>query len=504
MSAARLRWLELAAGLVALAAAVPVVWAVAQAMAVRLGYPGDLEWMEGATLVSAMRARDGLELYGEPTVEYIPFIYPPLHAWTLGALGHLFPLGYTLGRGVSIGAALAAAGALVFGARREGASWPLAVATLGLFAACWDDGGTFYDLVRTDSLSLALLAWALVTMPLGGRWIIGSGLLLAVAFTAKQHAALLGVPMLAWCWRTHGRAAALRFVAASAGPALVFLAAMTLATGGRFFTWLVLVPAAHGQDAERLFPGAQLELFWALPFTTALCFAAPAWAWRRAYWAGVALTTLGVVSLMRGHTGGFLNVLIPGFWVLSLLPAVAIPALRAPWARIAATVLVALQLAVWQTDFGRLRTRIAVGQAPLTAWTDSQRTFDRFVPNAEDTAAVTDLVHAIGALDGRVLAPHAPWYLVLAGKEPSFALICLWDIDYRHGPYSKDADRIDDAIGAEFDWAVVPDEKMGRGLKTHFERDTTRKLPSVGTRTGWPVRLRQVWRHRSAADEPTP
>lgn len=497
------RALELGAGFLALAASLPVLWAVGSAIRIRLGYPGDLEWMEGATLVSAMRVRDGLPIYGEPTPEYIPFIYPPLYAALVGGLAHLFPLGYTLGRSVSVIFALVASAALVFGSRREGANWPLALASVGLFWMSWDDSGTFYDLCRTDSLSIALVSWSVVLLPVGGRALVASAVLLAVAFTAKQHAALLGIPMLVWVWRTHGRREALRFAAWSAGPALLFLLAMTAATGGRFFAWLVLVPAVHGQDPERLFPIAQTEVWKALPITTTVALAAPFWFWRRTYWVGIAATILVVVSIMRGHTGGFLNVLIPAFWMVSLLPAIASGAVGTPLARAVAGGLVALQLVTWQTNPSKLWERLSVGQSPIAAWTDAQKPMTALIPTDKDTENVLELVELIRGLDGRVLIPHAPWYAVLAGKDPSFALICLWDIDYKHGHYQRAADRIDKAIANDFDYAIVPDTKLGRGLKENYTRARELKVPATVTRAGWTVRLREVWRHNPRPEAET-
>jgi len=497
------------AGLVALAAAVPVVRALTAAMLERRTYNGDLEWMEGAMLVSAQRVRDGLPIYGPPADDYIPFIYPPLHAWLLGTLGHVLPLGYELGRTVSIVCTVIAAAALVFGALRAGAGWLLSLACVGLFASAWVAGGTFYDLVRTDSLSLAIASWALVLGAERSRGAtVASGLLLALAFTAKQHVALLGLPMLISIGRAHGRRRALQFAAASAGPALLFVAGMSIATAGSFLNWVVLVPGAHGQVLSRAFPGAPKEVWAALPITTtAVLLALPLWV-RRPYWGGVALTTLIIVAFMRGHTGGFLNVLIPAFWVGSMLPAVAAGASSArpavlPWARAAGALVVAAQLVNFQVDRERFSTALERGASVPEAWRKAERQLRRFVPTDSDRVAVARLVEKIAALDGRVLIPHAPWYAVLAGKQPSFALIALWDIDHERGYYRPQVEEIDAAITTGFDWAILPNDKLGHGLKKAFTRSRTEKITASSTRAGWTVRLREVW-ERAPAGEAEP
>ena len=72
-------WLLLGCGAAAAA------WFV-YAFAVRVQYPHELEWMEGALADHAARVRDGLPLYCEPTAEHVPFLYSPLLFW-LGAVG---------------------------------------------------------------------------------------------------------------------------------------------------------------------------------------------------------------------------------------------------------------------------------------------------------------------------------------------------------------------------------------------------------------------------------
>jgi hypothetical protein len=467
---------------------------VAVAMAARLDAPFDLEWMEGASLVAGWRVQQGLPLHGAPTPDYIPFIYPPLHAWVLGALASVFPLGHPLGRAVSVVCTLGAAGALFAGARAAGARPAVALGCAALFAGCYAEGGTFYDLVRTDALALVLLGAALVVaVRPGARAQVVGGLLLALAFTAKHHAAAWGFPIAIALWRRDGWRAAARFALASAGPALVFLGWQQWSSDSRFLTWLLEVPATHGMVAKRLWlnvapngklQGAQWELWSALPLTTTVALAGIL-AWRdRLYWGGAFVVALVVASLMRGHEGGYLNVLIPCLWVQALLPALLAdrtarlaevapasgPRAALRFAPHALVVLVAAQ--VWQ---GR----------------DDLR---RFVPSPQDAERHAALVAEVAALPGPVLIPHAPWLAVQAGHAPGFALIALWDVDHDGGPFLAGVDAVKAAL-AEGYWrsAVVPDDKLGRGFAQHYRRVRSLRTTSVPTQTGWNVRLRQIW-----------
>lgn len=517
------RWSLLALDLVLLGLAAWQLGIVGAAIAARVPFGFDIEWMEGATLVSAMRVRDGLPIYGDPSFDYIPFIYPPLYAWVVGTLAHVWPLGYTLARSVSTVGSVLGALAIVVAGRRAGARWSVAVAGAALFASTYVESGTFFDLVRTDGLSIGLLGAALVTGagPKRGHAVAG-GLLLALAFTCKHHAALFGVPMLAALWWRYGRRHALGFAVAALGPALAFTVGMEVATGGRFLRWLLEVPAYHGINGERFWPwisvqswsplsvktgGAPIEVWKALPVSTTGVLVGTAWWWWRergaaatdagpagasadaprgdvfgVYWAGVGLMALFVVALMRGHTGGFVNVLIPMFWAEAALAVVVAGAFTRGWSAHLVALVLAAQL--WQ---GRDELR-------------------KYIPTEADTAAGEAVIEVLRELPGPIFIPHAPWYAVMAGKETSFALICLWDIDHRGGPYRGDAPRFYRSLRRQH-WgsAVIPDLKatdnIQKELKAGWTRTRSLPSPSLSTRTGWGVRLRSVWLPTPGAGE---
>src|SRR5690606_5434809 len=69
----------------------------------RLAFPMDLEWIEGGQLLHAHRVMNGQELFTEPKWGFMPFSYPPGHAYLLAFLGKIFGLDFWLGRLVSLG-----------------------------------------------------------------------------------------------------------------------------------------------------------------------------------------------------------------------------------------------------------------------------------------------------------------------------------------------------------------------------------------------------------------
>jgi hypothetical protein len=127
----------------------------------RLTLPLDLEWMEGGVLVHAYRLAQGKPICVPPSLDFVPFLYPPRYPALLAALGAVFPLGYTLGRAVSLVALALACATLPWicvGLTTERQPRWIAglVGIAGAVVSGFTFSGSFYDLVRVDSLVLAL------------------------------------------------------------------------------------------------------------------------------------------------------------------------------------------------------------------------------------------------------------------------------------------------------------------------------------------------------------
>src|SRR5215831_5931129 len=129
-SEADVRARRLAFAVVSIPALVQVALLV-YAVARRVAYPYDLEWMEGGMLNHALRLADGRGIYVPPSVHFVPYLYTPLYPAVLAALGHIAGLSYALGRAVSdvALAAVLALGALAIVRReRSAVAWAGAAA----------------------------------------------------------------------------------------------------------------------------------------------------------------------------------------------------------------------------------------------------------------------------------------------------------------------------------------------------------------------------------------
>jgi len=81
---------------------------LAFAVARRLAYPYDLEWMEGGMLGHALRLLEGEPLYAEPSARFVSFAYTPLYPIVLRLLAPVAGVGYLPARAVSVAAFAAA------------------------------------------------------------------------------------------------------------------------------------------------------------------------------------------------------------------------------------------------------------------------------------------------------------------------------------------------------------------------------------------------------------
>jgi hypothetical protein len=281
-SGAAARPLRLAVGAAVLGATAVGLYALGQHLLLfihRASFPLDLEWMEGGMLLHARRLLDGQPIYAPPSLDFIPYLYTPLYPALLALLAKLLPLGYLLGRGLSIAAFAGALALLVVVAARQAgpafarAGWSpgrdrwlalptaVGVAAAGLVAASFAFTGSFYDLVRADSLLLLLEAAALTAALLGGGTAsaAAAGLLIALAFFTKQTASLLGVAiglgLLVAGWRrgiAYGLAAA---VALAAGLLL-----LDVRSGGWFWRYVFELHQSHGFNTRLAYVETPLKL----------------------------------------------------------------------------------------------------------------------------------------------------------------------------------------------------------------------------------------------------
>jgi len=461
--------------------------ALLHAVAVRWTYPFDLEWIEGGLLVEALRLRQGLPLYVPPSAEFIPSIYPPLYPWLISVVGEP---SYAIGRAISALATLAAIAAGVGLVRRERLPWGLALGGAAIYVTCYDDAGTFFDLVRTDALAMGFLALS-VWLVRGGTAarVACGGVLLACAFATKQSFAAFGLPLALWLALYRGRGRALLFAGAAALPAAVLVSALEWSSGGWYLTYVAAVPRAHPLVVSRAFPGTAIELWRAAPRVATAAFVALLAAVPRlrrgtrpgegaSFWLLLAVTGFPLTALLRAHFGSFTNALMPGLWILAVGAVIAVGLALGP----------------------QPRRWIAWGCAALLCFQVWEGRWEagRYLPTDDDRQAGERFVGVLADLDGEVFVPFGPWYPRLAGKHPSFTMTALWDLLHPGSPLRDEARVVADAIAQRrFPAVVAPlNRDFGLGLERHYRAAAVIPAgdgPAFETRVGWIVRLGVLW-----------
>lgn len=430
--------------------ALAIGWGVLLAVvfAWRVGFPLELEWMEGGVLHQATRFQAGEALYPEPSVEFVPFLYTPLYAIVVGVLGFVVPLGFVLGRVVSIASIVAIAWGIASAIEFEGKPPAHRWAGVGLFASGYVFAFRWLDLVRPDALFMALTVWGLVLLRRCGtperstRWTpVWAGLLIALAFWTKQTAAtfilasgvagLLVAPRRLWLY-------VLTVAIVDGGGVLLFDAL----TEGRLWHYIYELHQSHAFNHERFAVKTWGMFVHAGPFVAfaVLIGGVGQVVSRRrtdrqdlasiralAYWGLFAVTGLLVSALGYATQWAEPNAFIPGVTMGAIALAVLLP--MGGIHEVVALGLVGAQMLfslVLEPLYHPIQTHGWKKGFPHSyAWQDPWRT----VPKPELWARATDLRTSLERFDGPLLALHRPWWSVLAGGSGHVGSMGLSDIE---------------------------------------------------------------------------
>jgi hypothetical protein len=215
------------------------------------------------------------------------------------------------------------------------------------------------------------------------------------------------------------------------------------------------------------------------------------------YWGSQAALVVLMCMVMRGHHGGYLNVLMPGHWMLAALAGICLASVQR-WfpfilVRLGVTVLICAQL--WQGS------QWVKGGNPVTV--------DAWIPTEGDVIGGEAIVEAVGDIPGPVLAPWYPWIPVQAGKRPYFHLIALWDIMHKESPLRPYGNAVRKDLKSQR-WQAILGISTNKSLRYGVEESyrSSARLPrdqriafstpkeagagAMRTRTGWPVRPQSV------------
>jgi hypothetical protein len=320
----------------------------------------------------------------------------------------------------------------------------------GLFLGGYRVTGFIFELARVDALAVAL---SLAGMAEGiyakesRRGQIGAGLLLALAFWAKQTGGLVGAALGLYLLLARGRQSWpfwLTFLGLTIPPA----AALNAVTGGWFFYYTVEIAGANPIEPGRIANFLGPELVGAMGGLTVMAIGA-AWLhtrhaglrnlWR-APWLMMIVAAVIISGLGRASVGGNINNRLPAYALLCLAPAL----LWTAWAynpRLPGRLLLGIV------------TVLALAQFALGIYNPWKYVATFSMRNQGEA-----LIRTIAAEQGEVLVMMHPYYATLAGKAPSAQIAALWHAR-RRGQQPLPAD-LTARLQSGYYRAIISDESL--------------------------------------------
>jgi 4-amino-4-deoxy-L-arabinose transferase-like glycosyltransferase len=478
---------RLAARALAALAGSYAIFALAYVSFKRIRHPYDLEWMEGGSLVHVARVLDGAPLYTPPSLDWTPYIYTPLYWYVSAAFAKFMGLGIFAPRLVSLLATGVSLLAIYACVRRDGSRLSAFLAA-ALFAATFRLSGSWFDIARPDMLACALGCTSI--------WLLGSrspslwrdalaASLLAGSVLSKQTWLLAACAVMTASVVERPRHAVV-LVASFVLPLASFWVLAHFATGGWSTYYTLRLPFEHDVVSSGFSTFFVYDLSRNYGPVTCLAIAAFVLVPRdeRRFFGIVALGCLGAALAARLHSGGYDNVLIPGYAVLAILAGRAIAYAER-----------STESAGGKNALGIVALTAVVVQIASLHYDVSAE-----IPVRKDRVAGKRIVEILKSQPGDVLIPYHTGFCLLA-KKPCHAHWMAMN-DVLRGSQEKPRTLLRESMRKTFSSgrisAVITDDQFGGDLvpfvNEHFPKRT--QLDNGGgptPKTGYitrPVELR--------------
>lgn len=400
--------------------------AVAYIFISRSAYPFELEFMEGGTLLHILRLENNLPLYVKPSLEYAPFIYPPLYYYVAYAVSKITGLGWFLP--LRLTSILATAGitllifVIVF---RHTKSLYWATLACGIFLATFQAAGAWFDIARVDMLFvLFLLLTVFILTSFENFWAsFFAGTFLGLAFYTKQTAIAYGIFFIAGLflmrgWRTAATTGLLFFLVSG-----ISFGFEHYISDGWYGYYVFMLPSNHS-----LYSPLWLALivhgyniFFKLSVVSLVGL-------RGIYLERKTLShhikfllicILGLITLAGAsslNSGAYSNNYLPAFAGLALLFGVCGFWIEKRLSSSAYNANLVLLYAACFFQFGLLFYNINLQ-----------------IPTQEDRMAGESLVATIHKIDGGVFMPYSVYIPIMADKSASIHIVTLLEIEGHFG-----------------------------------------------------------------------
>jgi len=386
----------------------------------RIGYPFELEWLEGGCVDQVQRIVEGKKLYVQPSVEFVPLMYGPLYFYVSSAVMKLTGVGFLSLRLVSFLASLGCFALLFAVVFRETRKPFPPVLAAGLFAALFQRSGSWYDLARVDSLFLFLLLLAVYFTRRESRTsLLLAGIFFALAFLTKQTALIISIPILFVLLLTK-RHSSLYCIATFVLIAGISVWVLNVIHDGWFFYYFLTLPGRQGIIKSMLLNFWTQDLFLPIPVAFTGCILYLCFEWGQAtqgsrlYFFLMAVGMILGAWLSRLNAGGWNNVLMPAYAAISILFSLGVSSIedflqRSPGS-VAKKALYSLYL-------------LSIVQFAMLFYDPVKQ-----LPTQDDLIAGNRLLAQISQFSGDVYVPHHEYLSTLARKRTFAYAAAIADI----------------------------------------------------------------------------
>jgi 4-amino-4-deoxy-L-arabinose transferase-like glycosyltransferase len=386
----------------------------------RLRYPFELEWIEGGMVDEVQRIVRGESIYVAPSINFVPFLYPPMFFYISAMVSSVLGDGFLPLRLVSFAASLVSFSVIFLIVSEETGNWRSALISTGLFAATFRVTGDWLDLARVDSLFLAF--WLLFIYFVRDQkslvYSLLAGVFAAMAFLTKQTALIASLPIMLplfyWNWKR-----ALSLLATAALIVGITTLILNQMSSGWYVYYVFDLLSQQAQWLPLLFVSfwrddILVHLPLAVLFITYFLIGRKLDRFSLVQWLSILMGALAASFITRVKIGGDDNVLLPAYAVLSILFGLGLDQL--------------LKLADQLHVDHRGRAGVMIYIACLIQLIILFYNPLPLIPKKADLNNGHKLVQLLSEVDGEVFLPNQGYLPTLAGKRPYAHHSAIWDV----------------------------------------------------------------------------
>jgi len=373
----------------------------------RVGFPYQLSWLEGAMVDNARWILSGNPLYGPPSVDFTPFFYPPLFSYISAFFMKLLGANILIPRLVSLVSSLLVLLLIWRLVKYETGSNFYALTAAGFYASFYAFVRCFYDMARVDALFVFLLFLGVYILRTSKKpyGIYLSAFVFYLAIFTKQQA-LVVVVLLGLVLLRENIKKFFKFTITFSLLCFFTFLYFQQASDGWFLFYIYTFPRSHG-FVGFLVPLIFRDLLLNAPVLLLMApylFFKPGkensgFRSQRRFYLAFFISTFAISWMSRAHPGGAENVLMPVLLSLSILGAISLwhfeqdIRVANKWGTYFVTLLIACQF-------------LFVIYNPLPV-----------IPNKEHYRWNKKFVDLIGNFKGEVLVTQFGYIPILAGKK---------------------------------------------------------------------------------------